>query len=326
MPKPVMYDNEKWIYDAICHIKNPGPIFEFSPNEEIYIYKNTLYPNKKYSKTFNPKSFMKRGDVINFGETYMNNNKMIFNGNVLLFLYTYLDDNGSVPPQFVCGDKDDEFNIGDFEGLIDHNTINFLSYSKKNAIEYYVENDIIKGKVSIKGKEWKIDFLNYYDKSVFEIYLYSMKIDKNNKFTFGYRDYLIKSENDLFDYQDTIQTFIVNGVKTHLCKRTKEYDLTDESQVNFPFKIKKMMLGSDINEIIFNADAYEKYLESEKNLKEKYNPFKDVKYIITEFTMTTVTIECIKIDYDSIINNIKQKLESSSVAFHRINDELLEVH
>jgi hypothetical protein len=35
-----------------------------------------------------------------------------------------------------------------------------------------------------------------------------------------------------------------------LCKRTKEYDLTDESQVNFPFKIKKMMLGSDINEII----------------------------------------------------------------------------
>ena len=34
-----MYDNEKWIYDAICQIKNPGPIFEFCPNEEIYIYK-----------------------------------------------------------------------------------------------------------------------------------------------------------------------------------------------------------------------------------------------------------------------------------------------
>jgi hypothetical protein len=320
MSKPVMYDNEKWIYDAICHIKNPGPIFEFSPNEEIYNYKNTLFPNKKYSKTFNPKSFMKRGDVINFGGVYRNENKMIFNGNVLLHLHTNIDDYGSVPPYFVCGDKDDEFNIGDFEGLIDHNTINFLSYPKKNEIEFYVENDVIKGKVSIKGKEWKIDFLNYYDKSVFEIYLYSLKIDKNNKFTFGYREYLIKSDNDLTEYQDSDDIFIVNSVKTHLCKKTKEYNLTAESQVKFPLKIKKIMLGNEMNEIIFTVDAYEKYLE------EKYNPFKDIKYVITEFIMTIVTIECIKIDFDCIIHNIKKKLESSSVAFHRINDELLEVH
>jgi hypothetical protein len=128
------------------------------------------------------------------------------------------------------------------------------------------------------------------------------------------------SYQSICEYQDSIQTFIVNGVKTHLCKKTKEYDLTNESQVNFPLKIKKMMLGSEINEIIFTVDAYEKYLE------EKYKPFKHVKYIITEFTMITVTIECIKKDFDGIINNIKQKLESSSVAFHRINDELLEVH
>ena len=309
-----MYDNEKWIYDAICQIKNPGPVFEFCPNEEIYNYKNTLFPNKKYSKTFNPKSFMKRGDIINFGGV-----KMIFNGNVLLHLNIYLDEKGSIPPQFDCGDKDDEFNIGDFEGVIDHNTINFLSYSKKNEIEFYVENDVVKGKVSIKGKEWKIDFLNYYDKSVFEIYLYSMKLDKDNKFTFGYRDYLIKSENDLTEYQDSNEIFIVNSVKTHLCKKTKEYNLTDDSQINFPCKIKKQMLGSDINEIIFNANSYEKYLE------QKYNPFKDVKYVITEFIMTTVTIECIKINFDSIINNIKQKLQNSSVPFHRINDELLNV-
>jgi hypothetical protein len=245
---------------------------------------------------------------------------MIFNGNVLLHLHTNIDDYGSVPPYFVCGDKDDEFNIGDFEGLIDHNTINFLSYPKKNEIEFYVENDVIKGKVSIKGKEWKIDFLNYYDKSVFEIYLYSLKIDKNNKFTFGYREYLIKSDNDLTEYQDSDDIFIVNSVKTHLCKKTKEYNLTAESQVKFPLKIKKIMLGNEMNEIIFTVDAYEKYLE------EKYNPFKDIKYVITEFIMTIVTIECIKIDFDCIIHNIKKKLESSSVAFHRINDELLEVH
>jgi len=235
-------------------------------------------------------------------------------------LHTNIDDYGSVPPHFVCGDKDDEFNIGDFEGLIEHNSINFLSYPKKNEIEFYVENDVVKGKVSIKGKEWKIDFLNYYDKSVFEIYLYSLKIDKDNKFRFGFREYLIKSENDLFEYQDSIQTFIVNGVKTHLCKKTKEYDLEDASDVNFPFRIKKIMLGNETNEIIFNVDQYKKYL------KEKYNTSKHIKYIITEFTMTTVIIECIKIDYDSIINNIKQKLENNSVPFHRINDEILEAH
>lgn len=310
-----MYDNEKWIYDAICQIKNPGPFFEFSPNEEIYNYKNTLFPNKKYSKTFNPKSFMKRGDVINFGGV-----KMIFNGIVLLHLNIYLDEKGSVPPQFDCGDKADEFNIGDFEELIDHNTINFLSYSKKNEIEFYVENDVVRGKVSIKGKEWKIDFLNYYDRSVFEIYLYSLKLDKNNKFTFGYRDYLIKSENDLTEYQDSNEIFIVNSVKTHLCKRTKEYNLEDNSNFNFPFKIKKQMLGSEINKIMFNVDEFQKYLESENKLNGK-----STKYVITEFIMTTVTIECIKINFDSIINNIKQKLQSSSVPFHRINDELLNV-
>lgn len=311
-----MYDSEKWIYDAICQIKNPGPFFEFSPNEEIYNYKNTLFPNKKYSKTFNPKSFMKRGDVINFADV----NKMIFNGNVLLHLHTNIDDYGSVPPQFVCGDKDDEFDIGDFEELIEHNSINFLSYPKKNEIEFYVENDVVKGKVSIKGKEWKIDFLNYYDKSVFEIYLYSLKINKDNKFTFGYREYLIKSDNDLTEYQDSYDIFIVNGVKTHLCKKTKEYNLEDNSNFNFPFKIKKMILGSEINKIMFNVDEFQKYLESENKLNGK-----SAKYVITEFIMTTVTIECIKIDFDSIIHNIKQKLENSSVPFHKINDELLEV-
>lgn len=315
MSKPVMYENEKWIYDAICQIKNPGPVFEFSPNEEIYNYKNTLFPNKKYSKTFNPKSFMKRGDIINFGDV-----KMIFNGNVLLHLNIYLDEKGSIPPQFDCGDKDDEFNIGDFEELIDHNTINFLSYSKKNEIDFYVENDIVKGKVSIKGKEWKIDFLNYYDRSVFEIYLYSLKIDKDNKFTFGYREYVIKSENDLTEYQDSNDIFIVNSVKTHLCKRTKEYNLEDNSNFNFPFKIKKIILGSEINKIMFNLDEFQKYLEYENKLNGK-----SAKYVITEFIMTTVIIECIKINFDSIINNIKQKLQNSSVPFRRINDELLNV-
>jgi hypothetical protein len=245
---------------------------------------------------------------------------MIFNGNVLLHLHTNIDDYGSVPPQFVCGDKDDEFDIGDFEELIEHNSINFLSYPKKNEIEFYVENDVVKGKVSIKGKEWKIDFLNYYDKSVFEIYLYSLKINKDNKFTFGYREYLIKSDNDLTEYQDSYDIFIVNGVKTHLCKKTKEYNLEDNSNFNFPFKIKKMILGSEINKIMFNVDEFQKYLESENKLNGK-----SAKYVITEFIMTTVTIECIKIDFDSIIHNIKQKLENSSVPFHKINDELLEV-
>ena len=52
--------------------------------QEVYYHNPTTYdniekfPNKKYKKTFDPKSFMVRGDVIHFGnDDYRNNNKLI---------------------------------------------------------------------------------------------------------------------------------------------------------------------------------------------------------------------------------------------------------
>jgi len=95
---PQLFENEEYIYNAIINnIKNkPGPRFIFNHEKKLYEYSNTLYPNKKYKKTFDP-SFMKCGDVIHFGnDNYRNNNKLIFNGVELEELYTLIDDYGSL--------------------------------------------------------------------------------------------------------------------------------------------------------------------------------------------------------------------------------------
>jgi hypothetical protein len=107
---------------------------------------------------------MTRGDVINFGGGYRNENKLIYDGNKLKHLYTKVDDYGSVPPDFVAGDNEGEFNIGDFEDIIDHNSINWLSKEKLQQIEIYETDNNIKGKVTIRGKLWNIKI--YYDNDI----------------------------------------------------------------------------------------------------------------------------------------------------------------
>ena len=105
---------------------------------------------------------MKCGDVIHFGnDNYRNNNKLIFNGVELEELYTLIDDYGSVPPTFEAGK---EFDIGDFEDIIEHNKINWLSKESLSKIELYEETDNIIGKVKIKNKDWFITFTNYTKK------------------------------------------------------------------------------------------------------------------------------------------------------------------
>jgi hypothetical protein len=81
---------------------------------------------------------------------------MIFNGQKLEHLYTDADDYGSVPPTFLVGDNNDEFDIGDFEDSIDHNTINWLSKEKLKDIYIYEKNNEVWGEVMIKGKKWHI--------------------------------------------------------------------------------------------------------------------------------------------------------------------------
>jgi len=151
---PTLHEsNDDWIYESLIDDK-----FKYDPEAKIYKYTNDKYPNKNYKKTFNPKEFMTRGDVINFGGDYRNENKMIFDGYRLHSLWTDVDDYGSVPPDFVAGDGLDEFNIGDFEDLIDHNCVNWLSKQKLQEIELYENDTQIWGKVTIRGKLWNIYF------------------------------------------------------------------------------------------------------------------------------------------------------------------------
>jgi hypothetical protein len=162
MPQLFQDDNE-YIYDAIMNEieGKPGPIFKFNPISKVYEYFNTLYPNRKYKKQFNV-SHLKRGDIVHFGDNdYRNTNKLIFDGSKLECLYTLVDDYGSLPPDYVVGDKLEEFNIGDFENLIDHNEIYWLSKEILQKIILYEKNGDILGKVMIKDKEWFIEFVYY---------------------------------------------------------------------------------------------------------------------------------------------------------------------
>jgi len=154
MPNYHQIDDE-YIYNALDNIT--GPMYKWDDTLKLYKYSNTLFPNKNYKKIFDPKSFMIRGDIAHFGkDDYRNNNKMIFDGEKLEHLYTEIDDYGSVPPTYVVGDSPNEFNIGDFEDVIDHNYINWLSKEKLKDIYIYEKNNEVWGEVMIKGKKWHI--------------------------------------------------------------------------------------------------------------------------------------------------------------------------
>lgn len=180
---PEIFESEEYIYNAIINetYGKTGPIFKFNPLTKLYEYSNPLYPNKTYKKTFDP-SFMKRGDVIHCGNNhYRNNNKLIFNGEKLEDLYTIIDDYGSVPPDYVVGDNPEDFNIGDFEALIEHNQINWLSKETLSKIELFEKNEEIIGKVMIKNKLWFIQFTYYtsYEHDLESLQTYINKLVTN---------------------------------------------------------------------------------------------------------------------------------------------------
>jgi len=179
----------EYIFKAL--INKEGPIYKWDPIQKLYKYSNTLYPNKNYKKTFDPKSFMNRGDVIHFeGDSYRNNYKMIFDGEKLQHLDTNIDDYGAVPPDFVVGDNEGEFNIGDFEELIDHNNINWLSRDKLKEIKIYeIEGEIL-GEVKIRNKKWII----YFE-------IYKKITNDNNTLINNIKKYI----NDLIENYDDIK-------------------------------------------------------------------------------------------------------------------------
>jgi hypothetical protein len=335
---PILHENKnQWIYDAYCNGK-----FKYNSELELYTYSNPSYPHRKYTKTFDPKFFMSRGDVIHFGnDTYRNNNKLIFDGKELLHLYTEIDDYGSVPPTFVVGDEPGDFNIGDFENLIDHNSINWLSKDKLKEIQIYHENGNIYGKVVIRNELYTINInlpedytfhTAYFHGSVKKINCYIVndiiKFNEKNNFLIKTKydeddnklKNLIKENNNINIATCTIKSssstpasfslmeslwFAYNELST-----TKLIDITNN--IKFPILWKNLL--NNYNHIINDLEHFE-FL--------KFNYTNQLDYIyITEIIGYPIIIEEIKKNINELINDVQNKINKSIENYDDINKRL----
>ena len=316
---PVIHESDEFIYNAIHN--ESGPIYKWNPTRKLYEYSNTLYPNKNYTKTFDPKSFMDRGDVIHFGnDDYRNNNKMIFDGEKLINLDTDVDDYGGLPSEFVVGDNEGEFNINDFEDLIDHNTINWLSKDKLKEIELYEKNGTIKGKVTIQNKLWKIHFEVHEDVEFNTGYgrHYSRKyncvqeddniyinINPNTKYalkTIEDQDNkklvdLIKDNNEV-----SIISHYGKNFSWFLYQVTKESKISEYNQIisNFPITWRKRGSAYDCETLILDQESFDRYMKvDQKDLDKVY---------INEIIGYPIKIEAIKNNNDELMNRLKEHI------------------
>lgn len=334
---------DEWIYDAICEGK-----FIFDSNELVYKYKNPQFPNKNYKFTYDPKSFMSRGNVINFGGSYRNQNKMIFDGKELQPLWTEVDDYGSVPPTFVCGDNVDEFDIGDFAYDICHNEINWLSKDKLKEIIIIEKEDFIYGTVMINNKKWNIDFeldeafefnpgscggykkikfILTEDKIILESLISGKKyiIESLKNETEQLREFLTETNN----------LFLINSYQIGwcICEEVNEYKLTNEEN---------KIIREPIAPLIWKSNYTENYwLESLLKDEEQYKFFiknneKQLNQIkISEVILHQVKIELVKMNtrekLDRIKYNINKQIEeyddiNKRVPVNRSGNNLLEMY
>jgi hypothetical protein len=366
---PILHENEHtYIYDAIINGKykttnstyyKPGPVYIFDPTTQVYKYSNTLYPNKTYTKIFDP-SFMKRGDIINFGGEYRNENKLIYDGKELLDLWTKVDDYGSVPPNFVAGDNEGEFNIGDFEDIIDHNSINWLSKEKLQQIEIYEKNNKIKSKVTIRGKLWNIrididqecEFNNTSVSRLSSVRCFfwvendtiSM-IKFNHDYDIYNKEYLITTSENL----DTLKNFVSNGTPLlkfclmsvlnmqtrlydwYIFKSIHEYKSLNEYNQNikeqrFPYMLRQNLGGGYYFEhLLLNKEHYDQCIKLDKL----------DTYDIKEVECHPIKIELIKKDNDTLLNQVKdfinEKIENyddikNRIPFNVSGDNTLEMY
>jgi hypothetical protein len=333
MPPILHESNERWIYESLCNNK-----FKYNEELQMYKYSNSQHPTKNYKKTFNPAEFMKRGDVINFGGSYRNENKMIFDGQKLLQLYTKIDDYGSVPPNFVCGDLPDEFNIGDFENLIDHNSISWLSKDILKKIELDKKDNDIYGKVSIKGKIWNIYFelssLNTeFDTNWGGSKNFNCNID-NDIIVKSRNNYLIKTEDPMMN--DNLKTLIkennnsINIIYTYnsspdssgwfAYKNIKETKLTDFTDTPiFPLILKKNDKNYRLEVNICKKARYDHYLDLwKKDLNNVY---------VIEITgyLINITLQKISHNLQGTINKLIDNYDNINERrpFHREGINLL---
>lgn len=338
----LLQHNDEYVYNAIINEEHkqknsteykPGPIYTWDSTEKIYKYSNILFPNKTYKKTFDPKSFMSRGDVIHFGnDDYRNNNKMIFDGKKLQHLYTEIDDYGSVPPNFECGDNEEEFNIADFEDIIDHNAINWLSKEKLKEIEIYEKDNKIFGKVTIKDKLWKI-FLNISEDTTFDIgysYINSRKfkcdIEDDNIKIKTKDNYLIKAKDD--ENINNLKSLILENnnvnIISYYFNKNKESSYNETSW--FLYHIKNEINFNDVKKLP-NFPLIWKSIHSESLILDKDKYDFNIKHCssnpeniyIYEIIGYPITIELIKKDTNIVMKYVKDYINSIIENYDNIN-------
>jgi hypothetical protein len=322
---PILLENdEEYIYDAIVNTQ-AGPKYTWDENDKVYKYSNTKFPNKNYTKTFDPKTLgLSRGDVVHFGnDDYRNNNKLIFDGEKLEHLWTDVDDYGSVPPTFVCGDEPGEFDIGNFEDIIDHNNINWLSKDKLKEIEIFINNENeIMGKVTIRAKLWYIS-IDIHDDDTFSkgigfwgSRLFKCEIDNNIKIH-KKATYLIQAEkeehiNDLRSLvQQNNEVNIIHYFGEskhrwflfHINNETKYTDMKTTTP-NFPIIWRKVTKNWTSENIVFDQKSYDSNMESSFHMEEKNNTY------IREVTGYTVNITMILGSIEDKLNCIKQYINN----------------
>jgi hypothetical protein len=320
-----------------------GPYYIWDETQKLYKYANSKYPNKAYTNTYDPKTMFLRGDVIHYGEDdYRNNNKLIFDGEKLVELWTGADDYGSVPPDFVCGDAEGDFDIGDFEDLIEHNTINWLSKDKLKEIEFYIKNDNIMGKVEIQGKLWKIHFeiseddtfstgIGHWGSRKFKCNIeneniivnkkakYIIKVDEANKELF--KNMIIENPNiNIINY--SVKSTLISGPQMitvwYLFRINKETKLMNDAnhvknmeEFNFPLTCEKRTQHYISEHLVFNQEDYNKWIKfHEKELDKIY---------IKEITGFYITIERVEQDVNGKIEGIKTYFNSLVENYDNIN-------
>ena len=317
---PILHENDDtYIYEAIVNT-NKGPKYTWDENNKVYKYSNTNFPDKNYTKTFDPKSLgMSRGDVIHFGnDDYRNNNKLIYDGEKLQELWTDADDYGSVPPTFVCGDEPGDFDIGDFEDCIEHNTLNWLSQKKLKEIELYIKNNKVYGKVVIQGELWKI-CIDIHDDDTFSKGIgfwgsrpFKCIIDNNIKIH-KKATYLIEAENGehINDLRSLVQqnndVNIIHYFSEskhrwflfHINNETKYTDMKTTTP-NFPIIWRKVTKHWTSENIVFDQQSYDSNMKSSFHMEEKNNTY------IREVVGYTVNITMIPSSTEDKLNCIKQ--------------------
>jgi hypothetical protein len=331
-----VYKVNKYIYSGIYNEFHDiqGPRLKWNQSTKLYEYLNTLLPNKVYIQTFDPK-FMKRGDILKCGKD--KHTKLVYNGEKLLLPYYDIEDDGSIPYEYVVGDKENEFDIGYFEKAIE-SKINWLSNDKLKEIELFIKNDKIEGKVIIKNKEWKIKVLTqlrnlshfdkpHYDSNHFDCNIKEGKvyIDIIREWKLYSKTYLVKAINNedqyklfglveannyvsFINYFELSKTPSISMIgKWFAYHSVKSYKLNcnyDDNNIyitelpNFPIIWKKYTKSDNRKVLIFNEEDYIKYLSYDKSeLNEVY---------IEEITGCPINAELLIKDNDTLINEIQE--------------------